>query len=130
LYVLAPPWRVYLLDSLFQPHREEAPERDAEFVFSGETRLGTVTDLYGLAVPTDQADATIADHFADTLSEQPVVGDRIEGDGYSLVVRQMDEERVGQVGLRLHGEAPTPLLRGNDAPKRILKRLLRRLAGP
>jgi cell volume regulation protein A len=130
LYVLAPPWRVYLLDPLFQPPREEAPERGAEFMFSGETRLGTVTDLYGLSVPTGQAESTMADHFADTLSEQPVVGDRIEGEGYSLVVRQMDEERVGQVGLRLHGEAPVPSLRGTDAPKRILKRLLRRFAGP
>ena len=130
LYVLAPPWRVYLLDSLFQPHREEAPESGAEFVFPGETRLGTVTDLYGLAVPAGQAEATMADHFVDTLSEQPVVGDRIEGDGYSLVVRQIDEERVGQVGLLLHGEASATSLEAADTPNLILKRFLRRLAGP
>lgn len=120
LYVLAPPWRVYLLDPLFRRHaaEERVPLPEAEFVFPGTVRMGTLGELYGLNIPTEQADQTIAEHFASTMSERPVVGDRIQGDGFSLVVRRMLDEDVERVGVQF-GDAEQAAAKPPSAWRRL-----------
>lgn len=129
LYVLAPPSRVYLLDPLFQPRREEMPSvhRGSEFPFDGQTRLREIADLYGVDVAPDRLDATLAEYIADTLSEDPVEGDRIEEQGYALIVRKMDENRVSQVGVELSEQSSGPLrLPAGRTVARVLRPLVKR----
>jgi len=77
-------------------------------VFPGTVRMGTLGELYGLNIPAEQADQTIAEHFLSTMSERPVVGDRIQGDGFSLVVRRMSDEDVERVGVQFGDAEEAP----------------------
>jgi cell volume regulation protein A len=127
-YLLAPPWRAHLLDRLFAPSDEIAEsDRDffGEFVFGGEVRLAVLAALYGLPAPADAADSTIAEFFRERMSEHPVVGDRLPLGGSALIVRELDGDRVTQVGLRL--EAPARPHRFAWL-RRLLDRRLRREA--
>ena len=113
-YYLAPPWRVQALDRLFIAP-DEIDEADlgffGEFAFDGDVTLGALADLYGLPVAANSRSVTIADHFARTINEHPVIGDRLPVGGSALVVRDVEGDRVRRIGLQLEvPKAPHPVL--------------------
>jgi NhaP-type Na+/H+ and K+/H+ antiporter len=49
---------------------------------------------------------SLAEHIAESISEHPVVGDRLRLGDSALIVREVEGDRVTSVGLQL--EAPSP----------------------
>ncbi|MEZ5648038.1 MAG: potassium/proton antiporter [Alphaproteobacteria bacterium] len=104
IYFFAPPQHVEALDRLFARDTEFViSERAAvpELIFDAAMTLGQLAKLYGLLVPTDLYDRTIADHFAEGFDGPPLVGDHLDIGGLQLTIRAVAEDKVKQVGLRL-----------------------------
>ncbi|MBV8653557.1 MAG: potassium/proton antiporter, partial [Alphaproteobacteria bacterium] len=109
VYFVVPPWRVQILDHLFAPPDEfDEADRDffGEFTFDGDLHLGSLATLYGIEVPAAVADRTLAEHFARSINEHPVIGDRLNFGRSALIVREVEGDRVAKVGLQL--ETPEP----------------------
>jgi cell volume regulation protein A len=77
----------------------------SEFPIRADVALGLLADMYGLEVE-DEADRerTIADIFAERYEGTPTLGDRLRLEPATIVVREMVEDRVVRIGLRLEGE--------------------------
>jgi len=71
-----------------------------EFSFAGDIPLAALAEFYGLIVPLRLADKTAADLFANQYDEQPQIGDSLRLSGVTLIVRELDEDRVHRVGLK------------------------------
>jgi potassium/hydrogen antiporter len=106
-YFLAPPHRARRLDSLFAARSAEEAEHEVagEFTFNGATQLEAVAALYGLAIPPEQAKATVAELFAERFDGKPDLGDHVEIGGVRLVARDIVDDRVTKAGLQIDGDA-------------------------
>ncbi|MBB3972364.1 potassium/proton antiporter [Hansschlegelia beijingensis] len=130
-YFLAAPERVAELDGLFTS-TEAGRARPAlgEFPLRGDAPLATLAELYGLEVPAEERDRTVADFFASRFESRPELGDVAEFGPATLIVRGVDEGRVIRAGLRLEDEeepsSPPP---SGGAGRRGPKRPLARAAG-
>lgn len=130
-YFLAAPERVAELDGLFTS-TEAGRARPAlgEFPLRGDAPLATLAELYGLEVPAEERDRTVADFFASRFESRPELGDVAEFGPATLIVRGVDEGRVIRAGLRLEDEeepsSPPP---SGGAGRRGPKRSLARAAG-
>ncbi|MFJ5486266.1 potassium/proton antiporter [Hansschlegelia beijingensis] len=104
-YFLAAPERVAELDGLFTS-TEAGRARPAlgEFPLRGDAALATLAELYGLEVPPEERDRTVADFFASRFESRPELGDVAEFGPATLIVRGVDEGRVIRAGLRLEDE--------------------------
>jgi potassium/hydrogen antiporter len=129
VYFVVPPWRAQILDHLFAPP-DEIDEADrgffGEFTFDGDVHLGSLANLYGLLIPPEAAERTLAEHFARSINEHPVVGDRLTLGRSALIVREVEGDRVAKAGLQL--EAPEPR-RSPLAPLRALAATVAKGAG-
>lgn len=105
VYVLAQPKFLPQANKLFDPH--QAPERLEEhryfgdFVLNGEATLADLGDVYGLDIPQRHARKTLAAYLNERFHGRVVVGDRASLGNAVLVVREMREGLVSQVGLKL-----------------------------
>jgi cell volume regulation protein A len=105
VYVLAQPAQLPAVNNLFDPH--QAPPRLEEhlyfgdFVLNGDAVLGDVAAVYGIEVPAALAAKTLADYLSGRAHGRVVVGDRAPLGDALLVVREMREGRVTQVGLKV-----------------------------
>jgi cell volume regulation protein A len=105
VYFLAEPESVPLLNRLFDPHR--APERLEEqryfgdFVLNGDANLGELGAAYGIEVPPEHADKTLADYLNERSHGRVVIGDHAPLGRAELVVRELQGARVTKVGLKL-----------------------------
>lgn len=124
-YFLAPPHRARRLDSLFAaPTAEEAEHEVAgEFTFNGVTQLEVVARLYGLAIPPEQATATVAELFAERFDGKPDLGDHVEIGGVRLVARDIADDRVTKAGLQIEGETGSLVNRLLTRPTRLARLL-------
>jgi cell volume regulation protein A len=137
-YFLAPPHRVQRLDRLFAVG-EERPDREiaTAFPFIGGVRLETIADLYGLELPANERELSVAELFADRFDENLRIGSRIELGPATLFVRELDGDKVTLAGLEFaaadrrlpHPPYPTLSMRQVWAAQRRLARLVRRLRG-
>lgn len=103
-YLLAPPGRVYRLDWLFAPPEEASQaERElfGEFTFDADVRLGEVAEFYGLPVRAKDAPLTLAEHFARRFEHTIEVGDRVRLGPVTLVARDLSDDGVAKVGLKI-----------------------------
>jgi len=103
-YLLAPPGRVYRLDWLFAPPdeaREAEREVFGEFSFDADVRLGEVAGFYDLPVRAKDAPLTLAEHFARRYEHTIEVGDRVRLGPVTLVARELRDDGVAKVGLKL-----------------------------
>lgn len=103
-YLLAPPGRVHRLDWLFAPPdeaREAERELFGEFSFDADVRLAEVAEFYGLPVRAKDAPLTLAEHFARRFEHTIEVGDRVRLGPVTLVARELSDEGVAKVGLKL-----------------------------
>ncbi|HEX5124441.1 MAG TPA: transporter associated domain-containing protein, partial [Rhodanobacteraceae bacterium] len=106
VYLLAPPGRVYRLDWLFAPPeeaREAERELFGEFSFAASVRLGDVASFYALPVRKKDAGLTLGEHFARHYEHTVEVGDRVRLGPVTLIARELDEDRVSKVGLKIEG---------------------------
>jgi len=105
-YFLAPPGRVYRLDWLFaagQDAAEAEREMFGAFALAGDVPLGDLAEFYGLPIPERHHASTAAQLFDKRFDGNPQIGDRLTLGQAMLIVRQLDEERVSQVGLKFVG---------------------------
>ena len=65
--------------------------------------LGQLAAFYGLDVAPRLQAFTAAQLFDQRFDEQAQVGDRLTIGRATLVVRQLDDERIAQVGLKFAG---------------------------
>jgi cell volume regulation protein A len=103
-YMLAPPGRVYRLDWLFAPPdeaREAEREMFGEFSFDADVRLGDVAEFYALPIRPKDAPLTLAEHFARRFEHTIEVGDRVRLGPVTLVARELSDDGVAKVGLKL-----------------------------
>jgi len=105
VYFLAEPRDVALLNRLFDPH--VAPDRLEEhryfgdFVLNGDAILGELAAVYGIEVPVEHAGKTLAQYLNEHSHGRAVVGDRAPLGNAELVVREVRENAVSRVGLKL-----------------------------
>lgn len=72
-----------------------------EFVLNGDARLGDVEQVYGIQVKKLPSELSLSECFARTRHGHPVVGDRLNLDPLTLVVKAVDGDQVTKVGLKL-----------------------------
>lgn len=105
-YLLAPPGRVYRLDWLFAPPdeaREAERELFGEFSFAAKVRLGDIAAFYALPIRARDASLTLGEHFARHYEHTVEIGDRVRLGPVTLIARELDEDRVAKVGLKIQG---------------------------
>jgi cell volume regulation protein A len=129
VYFLAPPDRVQALDRFFAERPPQAaPDASLieDFFVPGEVTLGALAEIYGLAVPPEQAATRLSDHFASYFRHPPRVGDAIRLGPVALVAHTVTDDRVEMVGLQLADPEPGPRTR-LDRARILSRRLWRRL---
>jgi cell volume regulation protein A len=105
--VLGPASGQESLDRIFGAR--ERPAADAgevfgEFTLDGSAPLKALASLYGLPVPEDAPDVTLADFLVDRLGKQPVAGDRVPLGEVELVVQEVEHGLIRTVGIELEPE--------------------------
>lgn len=103
-YLLAPPGRVYRLDWLFAPPdeaREAEREMFGEFSFDANVRLADIAGFYTLPIRAKDAPLTLAEHFARKFEHTVEVGDRVRLGPVTLIARELSDDGVARVGLKL-----------------------------
>lgn len=104
-YFMAPPEKAATLDQLFSHHAELLENNDpffGEFIFDGTAQMSDLARLYGLEIKVENATVTLADFFATEFADSPQVGDQMPAGTATLVVKELDGERVKRVGLHLN----------------------------
>jgi cell volume regulation protein A len=91
------------LDHLFVP-ADEVEESEQQrvfgsFVLSGDAPLADIAEVYGLTIPQHARSGTIAQYIDRQFHRRPVVGDIVGVGGMRLVVRELKNGRVAQVGV-------------------------------
>lgn len=117
-YYLAPPGNVYRLDWLFaeaMEARELERELFGTFTLAGDVPLGELAAFYDLDIPDRYAGRTAAELFEQRYDEQPQIGDRLGLGSATMVVREIQEERVHSIGLKF-GSVTGRLLGGTGKP--------------
>ena len=113
LCVVGRPRDLPALSKLFSkaqpPRRLESRSFFGDFILEGEAQLGEVGKFYGIAVPEDRRELTLAAFFSRQFGGHPVVGDQIEWEGHTWVVAAMDNDWILKVGLKL-GNGGSPVL--------------------
>jgi potassium/hydrogen antiporter len=119
-YFLAPPEKARALDRFFvdmPPPAVPDVQLLGDFFVSGDVTLGTLGEIYGLAIAPDEMTMTLAEWFATHLHHRAKVGDRLPLGAIQLVVDGVAKGRVTTVGLYL-AEAAEPA-----APESLLARI-------
>ena len=113
VYVLAPPEKAQALDRFFvymPPPTAPDPRLLGDFFVSGDVTLGALADIYGLSIAPQDAEMTLADHFADEIKRRPKQGDVVPLGPIALVAHRVTAGRLASVGLRLaQDEEPATL---------------------
>jgi potassium/hydrogen antiporter len=131
--VIAPPAQSAALDELFGEQAEDPgnPASFGEFAFDGGLPAGKLAEFYDLPVPDEEKAASLADFVQARLGRQALVGDRIRVGEIGLVVREMQGERISQVGIELEPqEWSRPSLAGLAAAVRLAFAKLRGRPAP
>jgi potassium/hydrogen antiporter len=103
-YFLAPPEKARALDRFFvdmPPPAKPDVRLLGDFFVSGDVTLGTLGEIYGLAIPREESAITLADWFATRLQQKAKVGDCLPLGAIQLVVDGVAKGRVTTVGLYL-----------------------------
>lgn len=105
VYLLAQPKNLAYLGKLFDPHLE--PDRLEEhryfgdFVLNGDALMADLGMAYGIEIPDDIGNLTLAVYLSRMFRGRAVVGDRADLGRAQLVVREIENGQVHRVGLRL-----------------------------
>jgi len=138
VYFLAPPDRVQALDRFFAERSAQASPDAAlveDFFVPGEVTMGALGEIYGLAVPPEDAATTLSDYFAAFfIKHPPRPNDVIPLGPVKLVAHTVTEDRVVLVGLQLAEPERVPRtiwerlwIRARRQSRRLLSRVRRAL---
>jgi potassium/hydrogen antiporter len=136
VYFLAPPDRVQALDRFFAERPPQASPDAAlveDFFVPGDVTLGALAEIYGLAIPPQDADTVLADYFAAYfIKHPPRVNDAIPLGPVKLVAHTVTDDRVVTVGLQLAEPERVPrtwldkiVIKTRRVGRRLLARLRR-----
>jgi potassium/hydrogen antiporter len=103
-YFLAPPEKARALDRFFvdmPPPAAPDVRLLGDFFVSGDVTVGTLGEIYGLAIAPEERAMTLAAFFAAHLEHKAKVGDRLSLGPIQLVADQVVRGRVATVGLDL-----------------------------
>jgi potassium/hydrogen antiporter len=132
-YFLAPPEKAQALDRFFvdmPPPAAPDVRLLGDFFVSADVTLGTLGEIYGLVIASEDKATTLADWFGTHLHHKAKVGDRLPLGTIQLVVDGIAKGRVNTVGLDLAEDAaPPPREKLPARIKAALKRVLARLRG-
>jgi potassium/hydrogen antiporter len=126
--LIAPPAQSPVLDELFGERAEDDnPSGFGDFAFDASLPVGKLAEFYDLPVSDEDKAVALADLVQGRLGRRPLVGDRIRLGEIGLVVREMQGERITQVGIELE---PRPWRRPTLADLRgAFRRTFTRLPG-
>lgn len=104
VYIVCPETALPQINSLFaaEPAKPEERAFFGEFVLDGQATLSDIATMYGLNIPPDLYEQTLAEHLAKSVRNRPVIGDRVRLDKVQLVIKDMDGGKVTRVGISLH----------------------------
>ncbi len=103
VWLFARPERLAQLDRLFASHADAA-EADRQFFgdfpIDPQARMADLGLLYGLAMPPDSQEVTVAQWMRETLGTYPGVGDRVGLGEVELIVRALGPHgSIDEIGL-------------------------------
>jgi cell volume regulation protein A len=111
VYLLAPQEKASSLDRFFAnlpPPSSPDPELLGDFFVGGDTTLGSLAEIYGIAVEPSQQHLTVTGFIEKQLGRVPQAGDRIRLGDVVLVVHRVKDDHALTVGLQLADEEPQP----------------------
>jgi cell volume regulation protein A len=111
VYLLAPQERASALDRFFAnlpPPSSPDPELLGDFFVGGDTTLGALAEIYGIAVDPSKREMTVAGLFDKRLGRAPHAGDTIRLSDVVLVVHRVKDDHALTVGLQLADEEAKP----------------------
>jgi cell volume regulation protein A len=111
IYLLAPPERAQALDRFFvnlPPSNEPDPSLLSDFFIPGDTTVGALGEIYGIAVADDDKPFTVAEFFARHGKPTPSRGDVVDLGPVALVALSIADGKVATAGLRLTEPDPVP----------------------
>ncbi len=111
VYLLAPPEKAEALDRFFvdmPPPVPPDPSLIGDFFLAGDITLAALAETYGIAVPAELEDLSLADYFDISLDHAPKQGDRVTLDAITLVACSIGGKRVNVVALRLDEDDEPP----------------------
>jgi potassium/hydrogen antiporter len=122
-YFLAPPEKARALDRFFvdmPPPAAPDVRLLGDFFVSGDVTVGTLGEIYGLAIAPEERVMTLAELFAAHLDHTAKLGDRLPLGPIQLVADQVVKGRVATVGLYLAEDHAGP-----DEPQSLASRMRR-----
>jgi cell volume regulation protein A len=127
-YFLAQPTRLARLDRWFAKREAEASPHPGVFTFAGDVPIASVASLYGLTVPEDLRQYTIAEAFEERFEDRVQRGDRIGLGAATLIATAVEGETLTAAALNvveqdlidLKPQTITSLL---DHPRQLVRRL-------
>jgi len=95
-----------LLDQWLTPPDSDALSREheyfGEFVVNGEAEIAELAPVYGIGPPEDAGEGeSVGAYLARRLKRRATAGDRVVLEHLQLVVREVEENRITRVGLKL-----------------------------
>lgn len=104
VYVIASSAHVDMLNRQFiaphHPDRLEEHQFFGDLVLDAGANLSDVAQFYGIDVPPDSGETSLADYLEQVFHKWPVVGDRLKMGRVEFVVREVADGRVSRVGLK------------------------------
>jgi cell volume regulation protein A len=105
LYVITPQEHARLVDQLLVPMDDAEETEQAEFfgsfMLNGNAKIDEVADVYGVTVPPNAKDLTLAQFLDREFHARCEVGDSVHLGSLELIVREMKDEQVFRVGVRV-----------------------------
>lgn len=99
-YLLAPAGAARRVDWMFSEKTDNQPQESlGKFPLPGNVALGELAQFYGLRIPKHLASHTAAELFDQRFDEIPQIGDRLTLGPAVLIVREIENQHVTQVGL-------------------------------
>jgi potassium/hydrogen antiporter len=129
LYLLAPPEKAQALDRFFvdlPPPIAPDPRLLGDFFVPGSATLGTLAEIYGLEIRSDETDTSLAEHFGHRFGTRAHPGDVLHLGPIALVAHTVSDGRVTNVGLRL-AEPDRDISDAFSGWRRRLRRWLRQV---
>ncbi|MDA5195125.1 potassium/proton antiporter [Govanella unica] len=111
--MISPPEQAFKLDRQFVPPTAERyllGINVGDFAFAGTTPMKLLADAYGLPVIEADREKKLSRFLRERLGSKIGEGDVLAFGGTELVVRELIDGEVSQVGLVLEPEPPLPIL--------------------
>ncbi|SDS53409.1 potassium/proton antiporter, CPA1 family [Halopseudomonas litoralis] len=97
-----------LFSTTSAPSRLDSRRFFGDFILEGSALLGDVGKFYGFEVSPETAQMTLAAFFVKQFGNYPVVGDKTEWQGLTLMVAAIEDDLIQKVGLKLNDGKKDP----------------------